>query len=79
MFHINNPLAGGVRIIKRSGGCRLRLEQHRGGGSALDCVEEVSTSGKITLVGDFMMLEKNRRRTTKFVRCDLKSECNNYS
>ena len=38
---------GGVRSIKRSGGCRLRLEQHREGGSALDCVEEVDESSRI--------------------------------
>ena len=40
---------GGVHSIKRSGGCRLRLEQHRGGSSALDCVEEVDESSRIGL------------------------------
>ena len=43
------PLVGGVHSIKRSGGCRLRLEQHRGGSSALDCVEEVDESSRIGL------------------------------
>ena len=47
IFHIIHPLVGGVCSIKRSGGCRLRLEQHRGGGSALDCVEELDESSRI--------------------------------
>ena len=37
---------GGVHSIKRSGGCRLRLERHRGGGSARDGVEEVDESSR---------------------------------
>ena len=47
IIHIIHPLVGGVRNIKRSVGCRLRLEQHRGGGSALDCVEELDESSRI--------------------------------
>ena len=38
---------GGVHSIQRSRGCRLRLEQHREGGSALDCVEGVDESSRI--------------------------------
>ena len=38
---------GCVHSIKRSGGCRLRLERRRGGGSALDSVEEVDESSRI--------------------------------
>ena len=37
---------GGVHSIKRSGGCRLRLERRRGGGSALDG-GEVDVSSRI--------------------------------
>ena len=47
MFHIIHPLVGGVHSIKRSGGWRLRLERHRGGGSALDGVKEVDESSRI--------------------------------
>ena len=38
---------GGVCSIQQSRGCQLRLEQHRGGGSALDYVEEVDESSRI--------------------------------
>ena len=42
----HSPLVEGVRSIKRSGGCRLRLERRRGGGSARDGVEEVDESSR---------------------------------
>ena len=47
IFHIIHSLVGGVHSIKRSGGCPLRLEWRRGGGSALDGVEEVDKSSRI--------------------------------
>ena len=38
---------GGIHSIKRSGGCLLRLEWHRGGGSTLDGVQGVDESSRI--------------------------------